>query len=104
MCGTVNFSRGIHSLLVSCQRKQRYERKKNCIQVVVEKPAGERSLGRPRRTWHIAVKMDPIEIGGMQAGFMWLRLRGRWRDFVNTTTIFQVLGKCGEFFGPSYQL
>jgi len=65
--------------------------------MVTEKPAGKRSLGRPRHTWHIAVKMDRIEIGGMQIGFIWLRLRGRWRDFVNTTTIFQVLENSGNF-------
>ena len=63
----------------------------------MEKPAGKRSLGRPRRTWDFAVKMDRIEICGMQTGFIWLRLMGRWRDFVNTTTIFQVLENAGNF-------
>jgi hypothetical protein len=66
---------------------------------VTEKPAGKRSLGRPRRAWDIAVKMDRIEIGGMQTGFIWLRLRGRWRDFVNTTKIFQVLENARNVFG-----
>ena len=49
------------------------------------------------KTWDIAVKMDRIEIGGMQTGFIWLRLRSRWRVFVNTTTIFQVLENAGNF-------
>ena len=45
----------------------------------------------------MAVEMDPIEIDGMQSGFIRLRLRGRWWDFVNTTTTFQVLENAGNF-------
>jgi hypothetical protein len=58
---------------------------------------GEEITWKPRLTWDIAVKMDRIEIGGMPTGFIWLRLRGRWRVFVNTTTIFQVLENAGSF-------
>jgi hypothetical protein len=57
-------------------------------------------IWKTRCTWDIAVKMDLMEIGGMQTGFIWLRLRDRWRDFVNTTTIFQVLENAENFLDP----
>ena len=32
--------------------------------VLVGKPEGKRSLGRPRRRWEDNIKMDPQEVGG----------------------------------------
>jgi hypothetical protein len=41
----------------------------------VGKPEGKRSLGRPKRRWENAIKMDLREIGwGMWSGFTWLRI------------------------------
>jgi len=52
--------------------------------VLVGKPEGKRSLGRPRRRWEDNIKMDLQEVGG---GGDWMELtqdRDRWRALVNT--------------------
>jgi hypothetical protein len=52
--------------------------------VLVEKPEGNRPLGRPRRRWVHNIKMDLQEVG---CGDMdWIELaqdRDRWRSVVN---------------------
>jgi hypothetical protein len=49
-------------------------RGKNVYRVLVGKPEGKRSLGRPRRRWEDGIKMDLGEIGwGVWSGFSWLR-------------------------------
>jgi len=52
--------------------------------VLVGKPEGKRSLGRPRRRWEDNIKMDLQEVG---CGAMdWIELaqdRDRWRALVN---------------------
>ena len=51
--------------------------------VLVGKPEGKRTLGRPRRRWEDNIKMDIKKVGGR---FMdWIELdqdRDRWRAFV----------------------
>jgi hypothetical protein len=50
--------------------------------VLVGKPEGKRSLGRPRRRWEDNIKMDLQEVGG---GGDWMELtqdRDRWRALV----------------------
>jgi hypothetical protein len=43
--------------------------------VLVEKPEGKRSLGRPRHRWEDGIRMDLREIGlGVWIGFEWLRI------------------------------
>jgi hypothetical protein len=43
--------------------------------VLVGRPEGERSLGRPRHRWEDNIKMDLREIGSMgRTGFDWLRI------------------------------
>jgi hypothetical protein len=37
--------------------------KRNAYRILVGKPEGKRSLGRPRRRWMINIKMDIREIG-----------------------------------------
>jgi hypothetical protein len=43
--------------------------------VLVEKPEGKRSIGRPRRRCEDGIRMNLREIGwGMWIGFDWLRI------------------------------
>ena len=44
--------------------------------VVVGKPEGRRSLGRPRRRWEDNIKLDLQEVGGgcEETGWSWLRI------------------------------
>jgi hypothetical protein len=43
--------------------------------VLVGKPEGKRSLGRPRRRWEDNIKMDLQEVGcGVWIGSSWLRI------------------------------
>jgi hypothetical protein len=44
--------------------------KKNAYRILVGKPVGKRSLGRPRRRWVDNVKMDLRE----WIGLIWLRI------------------------------
>jgi len=41
--------------------------------VLVGKPEGKRTLGRPRRRWENNIKMDLREVGGVETGWSWLR-------------------------------
>jgi hypothetical protein len=53
--------------------------------VLVGRPEGKRSLGRPRRRWEDNIKMDLREIG--IEGANWIQLahdRAQWRACVNT--------------------
>jgi hypothetical protein len=48
--------------------------------VLVGKPVGKRTLGRPRRRWEDNIKMDLQEVGGV--GGDWMELAqgmDRWR-------------------------
>jgi hypothetical protein len=52
--------------------------------VLVGRPEGKTSLGRPRRSWEDNIKMDLRETG--IDGVKWIRLaqgRVRWQAFVN---------------------
>ena len=58
--------------------------------VLVGKPEGKRSLGRPRRRWEDNIKMDLQVVGG---GGDWMELaqdRDRWRALVNTVMNFRI--------------
>ena len=58
--------------------------------VLVGKPEGKRSLGRPRRRWEDNINMDLQEVGG---GGDWMELaqvRDRWRALVNTAMNFRL--------------
>jgi hypothetical protein len=57
----------------------------NAYRILVGKPEGKRSLGRPRRRWVDNIKMDPREMGW--AGMDWIDLaqdRDQWRALVNS--------------------
>ena len=58
--------------------------------VLVGKPEGKRTLGRPRYRWEDNIKMDLREVGG---GGDWMELaqyRDRWRVLVNTVMNFRI--------------
>jgi hypothetical protein len=59
--------------------------------VLVGKPEGKRSLGRPRRRWEDSIEMDLREIG--IGGTNWIHLaqdRVQWRACVNTVMNLRV--------------
>ena len=59
--------------------------------VLVGKPEGKRSLGRPRRRWEDNIKMDLQEVGGGRGDWMELAQdRGRWRALVGIVRDFRV--------------
>jgi len=48
---------------------------KGVYRVLVRKPEGKRSLGRPRRRWEDNIRMDLQEVGcGVWTGSSWLRI------------------------------
>ena len=56
---------------------------RNAYRVLVGKPEGKRSLGRPRRRWEDNIKMDLREMGRVPGG--WIALaedRDQWRPYV----------------------
>jgi hypothetical protein len=65
--------------------------KRNAYRILVEKPEGERPLGRFRRNWKDNIKTDPREIGC--CGMDWIYLaqdRDQWRALVNTVMNLRV--------------
>jgi len=59
--------------------------------VLVGKPGGKRTLGRPRRRWEDNIKMDLQEVGGVRGDWMELAQdRDRWRALVGTVRDFRV--------------
>jgi hypothetical protein len=53
--------------------------------VLVGKPEGKKSLGRPRRRWEDNIKLDLQEVGC--GGMDWIKLaqdRDRWQALVST--------------------
>jgi hypothetical protein len=49
-----------------------HEEKSNAYRILVRKPEGKRTLGRPRRRWERNIKMDRREIGW--GGINWIHL------------------------------
>ena len=59
--------------------------------VLVGKPEGKRSLGRPRRRWEYNIKMDLQKVGGSCGDWMELAEdRDRWRALVGTVRNLRV--------------
>jgi hypothetical protein len=64
---------------------------RGAYRVLVGRPEGKRSLGRPRRRWEGNIKMDFREVG--IDGVNWIRLaqvRGQWLAFVRTVMSLRV--------------
>jgi hypothetical protein len=58
---------------------------RNVYRVLMGKPEGKRPLGRPRRRWEDAIRMNLREIGWGSVD--WIQLaqdRDRWRALLNT--------------------
>ena len=69
----------------------RMDERKVVHRVLVRKPEGKRSLGRPRRRWEDNIKMDLQEVG--KGCGDWVELaqdRDRWRALVSTVMNFGV--------------
>jgi hypothetical protein len=61
------------------------EAEKNAYGILVGKPEGKRSLGRPRHRWVNHIKMDLREIGwGGMYRIDLAQDRDQWRGLVNT--------------------
>jgi len=58
--------------------------------VLVGKPEGKRSLGRPIRRWVDNIKMDLREVGGVGDWMELAQDRDRWRELVNTVMNLRV--------------
>ena len=64
---------------VACMGERR-----GVYRVLVGKPKGKRTLGRPRRRWEDNIKMDLQEVGESCGDWMELAQdRDRWRALVN---------------------
>jgi hypothetical protein len=64
---------------------------RDVYRVLVGKPEGKRSLGRPRRRWEDNIRMDLQEVGCV--GMDWTGLaqgRGRWQAIVNAVMNLRV--------------
>jgi hypothetical protein len=64
---------------------------RNVYRVLVGKPEGKRTLGRPRRRWEDGIKMDLREIcwGGVE----WIQDKDHWRALVNAVMNLRVLAQ-----------
>jgi hypothetical protein len=59
--------------------------------ILVGRPEGRRSLGRPRRRWEDKIKMDLREIGFRDVDWIrWAQDRDRWRALVNVVMNLRV--------------
>jgi len=70
---------------------ERMGERRGVYRVLVGKPEGKRSLGRPRRRWEDNIKMDLQEVGC--EGMDWIELaqdRDRWRALVNAVMNLRV--------------
>jgi len=64
--------------------------------VLVGKPEGKSTLGRPRRRWEDNIKMDLQEVGGACEDWMELAQdMDRWRALVSTVMNLRVPKKRG---------
>jgi hypothetical protein len=66
--------------------------------VLVGKPEGKRTLGRPRHRWDDNIKMDLQEVGC--GGMYWIEVaqdRGGWRGLVNVVMNLRVPYNAGNF-------
>jgi hypothetical protein len=64
----------------------------------VEKPEGNRPVGRPRRRWEDNIKIELQEVGC--GGMDWIELaedRDTWRALVNAVMNLQVPQNAGNF-------
>jgi len=65
--------------------------RRGVFRVLVGKPMGKKTLGRPRRRWEDNIKMDRQEVGCESMDWIELALdRGSWRAVVNVVMNLRV--------------
>jgi hypothetical protein len=65
--------------------------KRNAYRLLVGKPEGRRPLGRQRRRWLDNIKMDLVEVGWGDVGWVGLAQdTDRWRTLVNSVLNLRV--------------
>jgi hypothetical protein len=65
--------------------------KRNTYRLLVGKPEGKRTLGRPRRRWVGNIRMDLAEVGWGDVDWIGLAQdRNRWRALVNSVLNLRV--------------
>jgi hypothetical protein len=72
--------------------------RRGLYRVLVEKPEGNRPLGRTRHRWEDNIKMDLQEVGFW--GMDWMDLaqdRDRWQELVNAVMNIWVPQNAGNF-------
>jgi hypothetical protein len=72
--------------------------RRDTYRVLVEKPDGERPLGKRRHRWEENIKMGLQEVGF--GGMDWIELaqdRDRWRTLVNAILNIRVPQNVGNF-------
>jgi hypothetical protein len=63
--------------------------KRHAYRLLVGKPEGRGPLGRPRRRWLDNIRMDLVEVGWDDVGWIGLAQdRDRWRALVNSILNF----------------
>jgi len=66
--------------------------RRDVYRVLVGKPEGKRTLGRPRRRWEDNINMNLHEVGcGVMDWFELSQDRDRWRTLVNAVMNIRVL-------------
>jgi hypothetical protein len=60
--------------------------------ILVREPDVKRPIGRPRHSWVVNIKMDPVEVGCGDVDWIGLAQdRYRWRALVNAVMNFRVV-------------
>jgi hypothetical protein len=76
----------------------RIEAIRNTYKVLIRKPEGRKTLGRPSRIWEENIRMDLREIGCEGVDRIHLAQdRDQWRAVVNMVTKLRVAQKAGNF-------
>jgi hypothetical protein len=73
--------------------------KKNIYRILVGKPEGKRSLGRPRRRWvsNIEIGVGEIELGSIDRIDL-VQYRDQWMALVSMVMNLRILYNIGKFF------
>jgi hypothetical protein len=65
--------------------------RRNVYKLLLEKPEGKRSLGRPRRRWMDNIRMDLGKVGWGDVDWIGLAQdRNSWRAVVNSVLNLQI--------------
>jgi hypothetical protein len=64
--------------------------KRGAYRILVGRPEGRRSLGRPRRRWEDNIKMDVQDVGWGMDCVELAQNRDRWRALVNAVMNLRV--------------